>query len=111
VSSSGADEIRLPSPEAVADLAGRELTELDRLVRLDRLVAEHAAEARAYVSDLYRLRRATIRDIVDSEGLTDAEAAHRPAHRRRVRVGAVAERLGITETQVYQALRTPLALA
>jgi hypothetical protein len=27
-----ADEIRLPSPEAVASLAGRELSELDRLV-------------------------------------------------------------------------------
>lgn len=95
-----ADEIRLPSPEAVADLAGRELSELDRLALLDRLVAEHAAEAQAYVGDLYRLRRATIADVINGDGWS-GEAVHR----RRARVSAVAERLGITMTQVYQAIR------
>jgi hypothetical protein len=102
-----ADEIRLPSPEAIAMLAGRELSELDRLALLDKLVAEHTAAAQAYVGDLHRLRRATIRDIVDGE----ATPNHTPrlieegVHRRRGRIEVVAKTLGISVTQVYQAIR------
>lgn len=94
------DEIRLPSPAAVADLAGRELSELDRLARLDGLVTALTEEAQAYVGDLHRLRRATILDVVNCDGWED-EAARRHA----LRIQQIAERLSISPTQVYHAIK------
>ena len=85
------DPVTLPHP---ASLAGLGLTELDQRV------AELTALAQAYVSDLHRARRAAIRAAVDDEPW-----AGEAATRRRLRVRAVAERLGISETQVYQAMR------
>lgn len=93
-------QVLLPSPAAIAELAGRELAELDRLALLDKLVAEFTAAAQAYVSGLYQLRRATIRDVVDGE-CWDGEARYR----RALRVQAVAGRLGISVTQVYGAVK------
>ena len=83
-------EIRLPRLSA---LAGLDLAELDRRV------AELTAQAQAYVSDVNRVRRAAIRKAVNGNG---AEG------RRRARVEAVAAELGISVTQVYQAIRADI---
>jgi hypothetical protein len=75
--------------------------DLDYLIALDlagvnRQAADLTAQAQAFVSDVNRIRRAAIRAAVDGPGVTG---------RRRERVEAVAAQLGISRTQVYQAIR------
>ena len=79
--------VTFPHPST---LAGLDLSELDRRA------AELTAQAQTYVSDVNRVRRAAIRAAVDGSGTEG---------RRRARVEAVAVTLGISATQVYQAVR------
>lgn len=66
------------------------------LVEVDRQVADLTTQAQAFVSEVNRVRRAAIRSAVDGPGAVG---------RRRERVEAVAAELGISVTQVYQAVR------
>jgi hypothetical protein len=85
----------LPHPTSLAALD---------LPDLDRRVAELTGQAQAYVGDLHRVRRAAIRTAVDGDdrAVVDGEPF---SERRRTRVLAIAAILGISPTQVYQAIR------
>lgn len=85
--------VTFPDP---ASLAGHDLAELNGLVM------DLTAQAQAYVGDLHRMRRAAIRAAVDADDWTGEAAYH-----RTLRVKAVADRLGISVTQVYQAIKQP----
>lgn len=83
--------ITLPHPSTLDGLS---------LVETDRLVADLTARAQAYVSEVNRARRSAIHRAVDGPGVTGS---------RRKRVEAVAAQLGISQTQVYQAIRADAA--
>ena len=87
----GRDWVTFPPPGT--------LTDLD-LTALDRYVAELTAQAQAYVSEINRIRRDAIHATVESDDWTGEAAS-----RRRIRVQAIAERLGISVTHVYQVIR------
>ena len=83
----GTQNIQFPD---LSYLAAMDLTEVDREV------ADLTRQAQAFVSDANRARRAAIRRAVDGPDATGP---------RRARVEAVAATLGISRTQVYQAIR------